>query len=228
MSTGKTSAFYAVLIAVAGMAVGMVIASRLDLAPASRRRSVAVPAINSAPLSGPIDATTFRNIAKLNRRPSSTSRPKSRQRDRDLTDYFGGRAATTCSTASSAGHEPQRRPPPAATATPRPRQQGPLMEGRGHRLHHRQDGPHPDEQPRHRRGRNDPVSLRRHGRATRLRGEGRRPRRADRYRAAPADRDAAAAAAPRSSSATPTRCSRATGSWPSATRSASATASASA
>jgi serine protease Do len=42
----------------------MILASRLDLAPASFANSVQVPATNSTPLSGPIDATTFRNIAK--------------------------------------------------------------------------------------------------------------------------------------------------------------------
>ena len=35
MSTRKTTLFYALLIAVASLAVGMVIASRLDLTPAS-------------------------------------------------------------------------------------------------------------------------------------------------------------------------------------------------
>ena len=38
MSTRKTTLFYALLIAVSSLAVGMVIASRLDLTPASRRR----------------------------------------------------------------------------------------------------------------------------------------------------------------------------------------------
>ena len=38
MSTRKTTFFYTVLIAVASLAVGMVIASRLDLTPASPRR----------------------------------------------------------------------------------------------------------------------------------------------------------------------------------------------
>jgi S1-C subfamily serine protease len=53
------------LIVVASAAVGMVIASRLDLSPPSAAQSVAVPPANSAPLGGPLDATTFRNIAKV-------------------------------------------------------------------------------------------------------------------------------------------------------------------
>ena len=64
MSTRKTTLFYAILIAVASAAVGMVIASQWGLPQSSSAQTVAVPATNSAPLSGPIDATTFRNIAK--------------------------------------------------------------------------------------------------------------------------------------------------------------------
>jgi serine protease Do len=64
MSIRKSSLFYGVLIAVLSLAVGMVIASRLDLVPHSFAGNVSVPAANSAPLTGPIDATTFRTIAQ--------------------------------------------------------------------------------------------------------------------------------------------------------------------
>src|SRR6478736_8423441 len=90
MSTRKSSLFYIILTAIASMAVGMVIASRLDLAPASSAQTVGVPAINSAPLSGPIDATTFRNIAKYNAPAVVNIQTEVRQRQRDLTEYFGG------------------------------------------------------------------------------------------------------------------------------------------
>ncbi|MDQ3214250.1 MAG: PDZ domain-containing protein [Acidobacteriota bacterium] len=90
MSTRKTSLFYAVLIAIASIAVGMVIASRLDLSPASSAQAVAVPPMNSAPLSGPIDATTFRNIAKAQIPTVVNIRTESRQRTQDLTEFFGG------------------------------------------------------------------------------------------------------------------------------------------
>ncbi len=63
MSGRKSTFFYGVLIALASVVVGMVIASRLDLAPASFAGSLAVPATNSAPLTGTLDASTFRNIA---------------------------------------------------------------------------------------------------------------------------------------------------------------------
>jgi serine protease Do len=65
MSTRKTTFFYAALLAVASIAVGMVIASRLDLAPRSEAQALsAPPPMNSAPLGGPVDAATFRNIAR--------------------------------------------------------------------------------------------------------------------------------------------------------------------
>ena len=42
----------------------MVIASRLDLTPASSAQTLAVPPMNSAPVTGALDAQTFRNVAK--------------------------------------------------------------------------------------------------------------------------------------------------------------------
>jgi len=64
MSTRKTTLFYAILIAVASTAVGMVIASQWGLPQASSAQTIAVPPMNSAPLAGSLDAATFRNIAK--------------------------------------------------------------------------------------------------------------------------------------------------------------------
>jgi serine protease Do len=90
MSTRKSSLFYLILTAVASLAVGMVIASRLDLAPASSAQTVTVPAMNSAPLAGAIDATTFRNIAKITAPAVVNIQTEVRQRNRDLTEYFGG------------------------------------------------------------------------------------------------------------------------------------------
>ena len=66
MSTRKTTLFYTVLVAIASLAVGMVIASRLDLSPASsaQARVSPIPAANTAPIDGQIDALTFRRIAQ--------------------------------------------------------------------------------------------------------------------------------------------------------------------
>ena len=68
----------------------MVIASRLDLSPTSSAQTIAIPATNSAPLSGPVDATTFRNIAKAQSPMVVSIRTESRQRTQDLSQFFGG------------------------------------------------------------------------------------------------------------------------------------------
>ncbi len=86
----KITFFYAMLIAVASLAVGMVIASRLDLSPESAAQTVSIPAKNSAPLTGPIDAQTFRNIAKAQTPAVVTIRTESRRKTSDMTDMFGG------------------------------------------------------------------------------------------------------------------------------------------
>jgi serine protease Do len=90
MSTRKTTLFYALLIAVASLAVGMVIASRLDLSPESSAQTIAVPAANSAPLTGPVTASTFRDIAKSVMPTVVNIRTESRQRTQEMTDFFGG------------------------------------------------------------------------------------------------------------------------------------------
>ncbi len=90
MTTRKTTLFYGVLIAIASLAVGMVIASRLDLTPASSAQAVSVPAMNSSPLTGAVDATTFRNIAKAQIPTVVNIRTEVRQRTQDLTEFFGG------------------------------------------------------------------------------------------------------------------------------------------
>jgi serine protease Do len=89
MSSRKTTLFYGLLIAVASLAVGMVLASRLDLSPESSAQTVA-PRGNSAPLSGPVSATTFRDIAKAVSPAVVNIRTESRQRQQDLSDFFGG------------------------------------------------------------------------------------------------------------------------------------------
>ena len=89
MSTRKTTAFYGVLLVVASLFVGMVIASRFDLTPASSAQSIAVPPMNSAPLTGPIDASTFRNIAKAATPMVVNIRTEMKSKAQDLTDFFG-------------------------------------------------------------------------------------------------------------------------------------------
>ena len=90
MSTRKTTFFYALLIAVASLAVGMVLASRLDLTPASSAQTIGVPAMNSAPVTGPLSADTFRNIAKAVTPSVVNIRTEMKAKSQDLTDFFGG------------------------------------------------------------------------------------------------------------------------------------------
>ena len=128
MSTRKTTLFYGVLIAIASIAVGMVIASRLDLTPASSAQMVAMPAMNSTPLGGPIDSTTFRNIAKAQIPTVVNIRTESRQRTQDLTEFFGGQGGDDLLRRFFGGQAPD-----SPRQRPRQRQspQGQLTEGAG-------------------------------------------------------------------------------------------------
>ncbi len=90
MSTRKTTLFYALLIAVSSMAVGLVIASRLDLTPASQAQTFTAPPMNSAPVTGALDAQTFRNVAKAVSPIVVNVRTETRRRQQDLTEFFGG------------------------------------------------------------------------------------------------------------------------------------------
>jgi serine protease Do len=82
--------FYALLIAMTSAAAALVIASRLGLSPESSAQTVSAPAMNSTPLSGPVTATTFREIAKRASPAVVNIRTESRQRTQDLSDFFGG------------------------------------------------------------------------------------------------------------------------------------------
>ena len=90
MSTRKTTAFYGVLLVVASLFVGMVIASRFDLTPASSAQTIAVPPMNSTPLTGPLDASTFRNIAKAATPMVVNIRTEMKAKATDLNDFFSG------------------------------------------------------------------------------------------------------------------------------------------
>jgi serine protease Do len=90
MPTRKTTLFYFLLTIVASLAVGMVIASRLDLAPTSSAQTIPIPSMNSAPVTGPLNADTFRNIAKSATPWVVNVRTEMKTRSQDLTDFFGG------------------------------------------------------------------------------------------------------------------------------------------
>ena len=65
MSTSRTGVFSYTLVALVSLVAGLVLASKLDLTPTSLAAvAVNVPATNSAPLTGTLDASTFRTIAR--------------------------------------------------------------------------------------------------------------------------------------------------------------------
>src|SRR4029453_5070463 len=91
MSNRRNTWFFALLIAVTSAAAGLVIASRLGLAPeSSAQTSTAAPPMNSAPITGPLTAGTFRDVAKLVMPAVVNIRTESRQRAQDLSEFFGG------------------------------------------------------------------------------------------------------------------------------------------
>lgn len=90
MSSRKTTLFYVVLVAVASLAVGMVIASRLDLSPRSEAAQALTPQVGaSAPVTGQLGAQTFRDLAKVASPSVVNIRTTSRRRAQTLTDFFG-------------------------------------------------------------------------------------------------------------------------------------------
>ena len=90
MFNRKTTFFYSLLIAITSLVVGMVIASRLGLAPESGAQPIAAPSINSAPIDGPLDSRTFRNIAQAASPAVVNIRTESRRSNQNRSEYFGG------------------------------------------------------------------------------------------------------------------------------------------
>jgi serine protease Do len=129
MSTRKISLFYAVLIAIASMAVTVVITSKMDLTPSSSAQTVSVPAANSAPLTGPIDATTFRNIAKATAPAVVNIQTLAHARGRELTDYFGGQGDDLLRRFFGGGDDSDQSPQPRGRS--RGRSEAPQLQGAG-------------------------------------------------------------------------------------------------
>jgi serine protease Do len=90
MSNRRNTWFYALLIAMTSAAAALVIASRLGLAPESSAQTVTAPPMNSAPITGTLTASTFRDVAKTVMPAVVNIRTESRQRAQDLSEFFGG------------------------------------------------------------------------------------------------------------------------------------------
>src|SRR5688500_17206431 len=91
VNRNKSTFFYLLLAVVASVMVGMVLASRLDLASQSSAQTAA-PAVHSAPITGPGTATTFREVAQSISPAVVNIRPASLQQTQDLSEFFGGGA----------------------------------------------------------------------------------------------------------------------------------------
>ena len=89
MSRSRTTVVSTVLIALAAMAFGMVIASRFNLAPQSAAQSIRTPTSNSAPISGNLTATTFREIADAQTAMVVTIWTQRPEQD-NMNELFGG------------------------------------------------------------------------------------------------------------------------------------------
>ena len=93
MSTRRNTLFSGVLIAVTSVAIGLVITARLDLVSSPSAQTVntsAMPAMNSAPITGQLGANTFRDIAEAQSPMVVNIRTESRGRTEDLSQFFGG------------------------------------------------------------------------------------------------------------------------------------------
>ena len=126
MPTRKTTLFYAILIAIASAAVGMVIASQWGLPQSSSAQTVAVPPMNSAPLGGPIDAGTFRSIAKAQIPTVVYIHTEAQLRNRETTEFFGSDELLR----RFFGGQAPPRSTPRGRGTPRG-EDGPVSEGTG-------------------------------------------------------------------------------------------------
>lgn len=90
MARSRTTFVSTLLIALTAMAVGMVLASRFNLAPQSAAQPVQTPIAAGAPLSGNLTATTFREIADAQTAMVVTIWTRQPQQQGNMGDFFGG------------------------------------------------------------------------------------------------------------------------------------------
>jgi serine protease Do len=88
MSSHRNTVFYSLLLALTSLVVGIVLASRLDLAPASFA-GLNVPAANTEPINGPLDSTTFRTIASQASPSVVSIVTEVERRAPRMSDFFG-------------------------------------------------------------------------------------------------------------------------------------------
>jgi len=81
--------FRSTLLAVSALVVGMVLASGLGLSPGSFAGTLTVPPTNSSPLTGPLDASTFRTVAQAASPAVVSIRTTATRQGLGIDDLFG-------------------------------------------------------------------------------------------------------------------------------------------
>jgi serine protease Do len=81
--------FRSTLLAVSALVVGMVLASSLGLSPGSFAGTLTVPPTNSSPLTGPLDASTFRTVAQAASPAVVSIRTTATRQALGIDDLFG-------------------------------------------------------------------------------------------------------------------------------------------
>jgi len=87
--SNRKPVFLGLMIAVISLVVGMVIASRLGMSPVSFAGSLDVPKTNSAPLTGPMDAGTFRQVAQQASPTVVSIKTTSTRQTSSIEEFFG-------------------------------------------------------------------------------------------------------------------------------------------
>jgi serine protease Do len=87
--SNRKPVFLGLMIAVISLVVGMVIASRLGMSPVSFAGTLEVPKTNSSPLTGPMDAGTFREVAQRASPTVVSIRTTSTREVSSIEEFFG-------------------------------------------------------------------------------------------------------------------------------------------
>ena len=93
MATSKKTFFSGILIAVTSMVIGLVLAARLDVVSSSAAQpssTSTLPAMNSSPITGQLDANTFRDIAETQSPMVVNIRTESQGQNEEPNRSFGG------------------------------------------------------------------------------------------------------------------------------------------
>ena len=87
--SNRKPVFLGFMIAVISLVVGMVIASRLGMSPVSFAGSLDIPKTNSSPLTGPMDASTFRQVAQRASPTVVSIKTTSTRQAGSIEEFFG-------------------------------------------------------------------------------------------------------------------------------------------